>query len=173
MYWIGYVVCCWLAADFVSGIVHWWEDRYANERWPIIGKFIAIPNQRHHSQPLHFLQGSYWYRNYTTIIPAAIGCLLLWKYVPVLFFVFISQANEIHAWGHRKGKLPGWVVMLQEAGILVSPKGHAAHHVDPFICNYCPMSDLVNPFLEYVGFWGRLERLIAVTTGIKPLEREG
>ncbi len=49
---IGYLLICWLAADFMSGFWHWLEDRYFDTEWPIIGKYIAKPNRLHHDQPI-------------------------------------------------------------------------------------------------------------------------
>jgi hypothetical protein len=147
------LVSAWLLADFISGFWHWLEDRYFEESWPIIGKYIAKPNQLHHAQPLEFLNGGYWQRNYTAIIPAAVAFALY----PSWVFVFVSQANEIHAWAHSKGKVSGWVAAIQETGFFQSPRHHGEHHRSPFDCKYCVMSDWLNPILDYVRFWPTLE----------------
>ncbi len=40
---IGFVVAVVLMADFVTGLGHWFEDRYCDRSWPIIGQFICGP----------------------------------------------------------------------------------------------------------------------------------
>ena len=51
-----------LLADFVSGIIHWFEDRYGNPKWPVLGHAIRA-NQEHHFRPRAFLKGSFLSRN--------------------------------------------------------------------------------------------------------------
>lgn len=119
------VLAAWLLADFLSGFWHWIEDRYFEEKWPIIGEYIAKPNTLHHAQPAEFLKGSYWTRNWTTILPASVAFVIalacgapLWL---LLAFAFVSQANEIHAWAHRRVQ-SRWIRGLQEFGALQSPR---------------------------------------------------
>ncbi len=45
------------AADFITGLVHWWEDAYGNPNWKIFGKTVIQPNLRHHKQPREFIRG--------------------------------------------------------------------------------------------------------------------
>jgi hypothetical protein len=165
--WIGYILVCYLAADLLAGFWHWWEDRYAKESWPIVGKYIAKPNQLHHDQPQAFLNQSYWSRNSTTIIPGLVAFILSYPHPIALVFVFVSQANEIHAWAHRKGKVATWVEVLQATGLFQSPRHHAQHHIDPFATKYCVMSDWLNPILDRLQVWRRLERLVEIVLGIK------
>ena len=48
-YWVGYILTAWLTADFLTGLFHWFEDRYAKTSWPIFGPLVAAPNELHHS----------------------------------------------------------------------------------------------------------------------------
>lgn len=164
---IGYLLACWLAADFIAGFWHWIEDRYFDTTWPVIGKYIAKPNELHHEQPTAFLFQSYWSRNWTTILPASIAFLLTFPGPESLVFLFVSQANEIHAWAHSRGKVSAWVAVLQETGLLQSPRHHGHHHRSPFEVKYCVMSDWLNPILDYCNFWRGLERSLSVV-GIHP-----
>lgn len=41
-------------ADFIAGIIHWWEDAYGNPNWKYIGKSIVQPNIEHHQYPRKF-----------------------------------------------------------------------------------------------------------------------
>jgi hypothetical protein len=150
----------WLVADFLSGFWHWLEDRYFDTRWPLIGKYIAKPNQLHHDQPSAFLNQGYWKRNWTTILPASLAAVIAWfcgvrTWEGLLPFAFVSQANEIHAWAHQR--CHPLIRALQEIGALQSPKHHGLHHRAPFETKYCVMSDWLNPILDILGFWRALE----------------
>jgi hypothetical protein len=155
---IGYILICWLAADFMSGFWHWLEDRYFDTEWPVIGQYIAKPNQLHHAQPAAFTKGSYWYRNYTTIVPAmTVGSLaaLCECWMLTLVCAMVSQANEIHSWAHQRCN--SVIRLFQETGVIQSPNHHGQHHHDPFEIKYCVMTNWLNPFLDAVGFWRSAE----------------
>jgi ubiquitin-conjugating enzyme E2 variant len=158
------IVACWLSADFLSGLWHWIEDRYFEEQWPIIGKHIAKPNTLHHAQPTAFLDQGYFSRNWTTFLPAAAVALVvavIWGWCwTLLILAFVSQANEVHAFAHRRVQWR-WIRGLQEFGLFQSPRHHAVHHKDPFNVKYCVMSDWVNPILDAVRFWQACEYLLA------------
>lgn len=171
---VATIISAWLIADFVAGVFHWIEDRYLRVDWPIIGEHIAKPNELHHVHPQAFLAGNYWIRNWTTIVPAMLGFFFAWLFgAPfwlLLVFVFLTQANEIHAFGHMQGKVPRWVSVLQETGILQSARHHALHHKSPNRVRYCVMSNLLNPILDAIGFWSALERVL-LAFGIAPKSR--
>lgn len=164
-----YFVAALLAADFLSGLVHWWEDRYGDVAWPVIGRHVIEPNVLHHADQMAFTAGSYWHRNWTSIVPAGIGAavsLAAGQPFLALVLVLVSQANEIHAWAHQRCSRP--VRGMQLLGMFCSPEQHARHHRRPFGSHYCTMTDFLNPLLEAVRFWPGLELLVHRTTGIAP-----
>ncbi len=161
MVFLTELLVAWLLADFLSGFWHWIEDRYFEEKWPIIGKYIAKPNSLHHAQPAAFLKGDYWTRNWTTILPAAIAFAIY----PSWVFVFASQANEVHAWAHQK--CSPFIRALQETGLLQSPRHHGEHHRSPFEVRYCVITDWLNPVLDYFQFWRWLEWVISPIIRVK------
>lgn len=164
----GPVVAAWLAADFLSGVFHWWEDRYGNESWPIIGPLVVSPNVLHHSQPTAFLAGNVITRNWTTVIPslalAAAAHFVGLRWLS-LVFAFTATANEVHAWAHQKCSRP--IRAMQLLGILQSQEQHAVHHRKPFDQNYCVMTDFLNPVLSACGFWSAIEWTIGLA-GVRP-----
>lgn len=169
-----YILCCILTADFLAGVFHWWEDRYGNPDWPIIGKYIIQPNIRHHQDPMSFCEGNYWTRNWTTLIPSlsvSSICYFYGQFFWCYVFLLASQSNEIHCWEHMKtNKL---IKFLQKYYILQNKKTHALHHKRPYDTNYCVMTMIVNPILNKISFWYYLEKLIFLTLGIAPRkERE-
>jgi ubiquitin-conjugating enzyme E2 variant len=168
--WVGYILVSWLLADFIAGVFHMLEDVYLDENTPFLGKLVGGPNKAHHTDPMGFLKGNYWHRNYTTIIPALIAALIAYIYYPplVLTFLFVSQANEIHGWSHQKCNF--LIRAIQETGFLASPRHHLGHHESPYQIRYCVMSNFLNPFLDLVYFWDFWKNVIYLFFGIKPLE---
>ena len=49
-------------ADLLTGAFHWFEDRYGNPKWPVLGHTIR-QNQQHHHTPRSFLGGTFVSRN--------------------------------------------------------------------------------------------------------------
>ena len=78
MYYIGYVLASILLADLLTGIFHWWEDRYGNPDWYILGDIVVKPNINHHKNPRDFTEGNYIKRNWTTILPCVIFGLVFY-----------------------------------------------------------------------------------------------
>lgn len=169
---LGQIVIGWLIADFLGGLFHWWEDRVARLDMPLIGAWIVAPNRLHHVEPLAFLRGTFWDRNLALIVTAAIICATwsaLFGPSVTLAVTMIGGAitNEVHAWAHQPSTAPRLVRLGQEIGILQSPKHHAAHHRPPQDRNYCILTDWVNPLLESVRFWARLEATLT-RIGLEP-----
>ncbi len=160
-------------ADFISGVFHWFEDRYGDPRWPVLGHTIR-ENQQHHHTPRSFLGGNLWTRNREVILIGlaflagfwALGWLNLFSGSAVLFGMF---ANEIHASAHRSPKENGWIITrLQKLGLMQSHAHHAHHHRKGKDSHYCVMTNHVNPGLEKVQFFQTLERVVKRLTGAAP-----
>ncbi|MDQ8190914.1 fatty acid desaturase CarF family protein [Roseibacillus persicicus] len=162
-----------LAVDFVSGIVHWLEDSYGSKKWPIIGKWIIEPNIRHHFEPRHFTKSNFWKRNAATLVLsgsvlAVISFLGWFHWTWALAALIGGVTNEIHCWAHRSPRENGKVItFLHKAKILQSPRGHATHHTDPKDRSYCTVTDWLNPLLDGVDFFARIEKFVLKTTGLK------
>lgn len=169
-----YTICAIIVADFFTGIFHWWEDRYGNPDWYLIGDLIVKPNILHHKDPSAFTKGGYFKRNWTAIVPMFIIsglCFIYGFYFFSLVFLFASQSNEIHCWEHIKPNR--FIGFLQKSGLLQNKKTHALHHKRPYDTNYCVMTMMVNPITNSIYFWYWLELIIYSLTGIRPRkERE-
>lgn len=90
----------------------------------------------------------------------------------VTFFVFfltllVLFTNQIHKWSHtpNPNRLLG---MLQSMHIILNPKHHKIHHTPPFNKYYCITTGWMNPFLNYIQFFPRLEKLITKYTKALP-----
>ena len=165
---VWFVVGAYLFAELLSGMFHWWEDRYGNPDWPIIGRYVIQPNIEHHKYPSRFCKGTYWQRNYTTLLPAMLLSLIAFsaeEYFLCLTGCFMSQANELHAWTHTKKN--SLIRGLQKIGIVQSHRQHAIHHKRPYDKYYCVMTNYLNPVLASIGYWDALEWLVGLF-GIKP-----
>jgi hypothetical protein len=163
------LVVGYFAADLIAGFWHWAEDRYFRSDWPVIGRHIAAPNELHHKIPTAFLEGNYWHRNSTTIIPAAVAFSVAWLLSAPTWvlatFAFVSQANELHAWSHQR--ISSRVIRgLQEFGLIQSARHHAVHHKSPHNVRFCVMTEWLNPVLDAFGVWRGLEWSLA-RVGVK------
>jgi ubiquitin-conjugating enzyme E2 variant len=162
-----------LAADFVAGLVHWFEDAYIREDTPWIGHSIGRPNTLHHHLPRWMTRNSWWQSNRELLIgaallvagAAALGCLT-WQML--LFAVVAGNANEVHKWSHRTRRENGRLItLLQRLRLLQTPQHHAVHHTNPKDVHYCPVTNVMNPVLDTLHFWSGLEWLLEKTLGMK------
>ncbi|MEZ5987041.1 MAG: fatty acid desaturase CarF family protein [Hyphomonas sp.] len=160
-------------ADFISGVIHWLEDRYGNPKWPVIGHTIR-ENQQHHFTPRSFLNGTLWTRNREVL---AIGIAFLaafWAFGLLNVFtvsavIFGVMSNEVHASAHRSPQENGRLITaLQKTGLLQSHRHHAAHHRKGKDTHFCVLTNHVNPVLEGVRFFQALEAIVTRVTGIRP-----
>lgn len=165
----------WLLADFISGLVHWAEDRLLPSSWsryPLIGQILR-DNERHHYRPLAMLKETYLGTVSTTApiaIPIGIGLYLL--DAPTVIWLSVSctaVANLVHRWAHTPDAfLPLPIRFLQWTGILISNTHHARHHVrngmwvmrEDTTGRYCTMTAYLNPILDYIQFFKFLELML-------------
>lgn len=161
-----------LLADLVSGFVHWLEDAYARPGTPLLGT-LAADNLRHHWRPREFLANS-WFKSSWDLLLAGVLVVggaaafdaLTWHVV--LFASLIANANQIHKWAHmNRTEVPRIAYWLQRAYVLQTPRHHTRHHGGTRTTHYCVITNFLNPLLEEVGFWKRIEVAIERTTGIK------
>lgn len=163
---VGEALIGWLAADFIGGLVHWWQDRVGKptNRW--INRHVLDPNDLHHSDPMDFTKASFWYRNWTTFLAAGIAAAI-WLVVAgpsiILLFAFVGGAlqNEVHYLTHKPPI--GWLRVFQKIGVIQSVRGHSQHHKPPQNANFCILTDWLNPVLEHINFWQGLEKLFRIT----------
>jgi len=164
----------WVLADLVSGVVHWWADRIASERFPLLGSTFVRPFREHHEDPLGICRSDWVGTNGNTCIVVLPFVLLacFWQPWPAggaggLFAsaAFVSLAswsvatNQIHKWAHAP-RVPGPVRGLQRAGIFLSPGHHARHHTPPYARRYCITAGRFDALLDAIGLFPALEGLL-------------
>jgi len=162
-----------LAADFVSGAVHWAEDAYARPDTPIVGKLIANANIEHHIKPRAFVTRGWLESSWDLLlVGAAVIAAAWWMDMlswPEWLFVAVSvNANQIHKWAHQNpqenGRLITW---LQKIKLLQTQRHHAQHHRGMKDSHYCAVTNVVNPVLDELGFWRGAERVIEKLFGVQ------
>lgn len=165
-----------LAADFVAGLVHWFEDAYVREDTPIIGKYVARPNIVHHHYPRYMTRHNWWQTSVDLLVVSAVMVVVAWflgllTWEVWLFAIVSANANEFHKWEHRTRKENGRIIsFLQDIRLLQTAKHHARHHTDPKESHYCTITNFLNPVLDGANFWAGVEWLLARTIGLERRE---
>jgi ubiquitin-conjugating enzyme E2 variant len=154
-----------LLADFLSGVIHWIQDRYATPLWPVVGKAVEDAHD-HHVLPFQFLEKTLMQRNGVTMalvatIGAVIGIICGYSHIWAAALITGFFANEIHATTHRGNRVPSWVKGLRFVGLIQSPAHHARHHAREDR-SYCVITSWLNPALDHIKFWQGLEWILFV-----------
>ena len=177
------VVTAALAADLVSGLVHWTADTWFSETMPVLGRRFLRPFRVHHVNPEDFLTRDFVDCNGDVAmlnIPTLIAALI----VPVtseegsaialalaVFAAVSLPTNQVHQWAHMPSP-PAAVLWLQRRGAILSIEDHGRHHRAPYVANYCIATGWCNRWLTAVDFFPRCERLVTNVFGLEPREDE-
>jgi plasmanylethanolamine desaturase len=166
--------CGYVAGDLMSGIVHWFCDTFFEEDTPLIGRVLIHPFREHHRDPLAMTRHGFAEiagNSCLALAPllAAAAALPaptaerpagLAVHASLLVFTVVAVGtNQLHKWAHA-GAVPAFVVRLQVAGLILHPVRHAAHHRTQAEA-YCVATGWLNPPLDRLGFFPRVERALA------------
>ncbi len=176
----GAALCASLAADFGSGLVHWWADTWGSENWPVVGKALIGPFREHHVDPQAITHHDFLETNGASsfvVLPWLAGAIAC-AHQPGEIAMFASTllgvtawltlgTNQIHKWAHADDAT-ATIRWLQRWGVLLSPEVHAQHHAAPYDRYYCITHGWLNPVLTRVKFFRALEWMIVRTTGAVP-----
>lgn len=165
---IGY-----LCADLMSGTAHWFCDTFFEEETPVIGKVLIQPFRDHHVHPLRITRYRFIEQDTTNfflmLVPLGVA---LWLGAPEpgsAGTLFVCSAllglatgsfctNLFHKWAHLQ-KPPLAVRWLQTSGLILGPERHGRHHRD-HSRGFCVTSGWMNPLLDRLRFFPRLELLV-------------
>ncbi len=176
--WLA-VLGAWIAADFISGFVHWLGDTWGREDWPLVGTSLIRGFREHHLDPRAITKHDLVETSGSislALVPVLLVALIapiepLRGEIAVVFLTMFSFAmlltNEIHKSAHRE-KVCRPVAWLQRTGLILSPARHAVHHAAPFDRCYCISAGWLNPLLDAIGFFRALERAVTFVTGAEP-----
>lgn len=165
-----------LGGDLISGVVHWAADTYCSEDTPIVGPGFVKPFRLHHIYPrditTHHLAATVG-NVCVMAVPVLLLCLyLVWSddvSIPVAFAVLCvslmslvtAATNQFHKWAHQEVP-PAYARVLQRLRLVLEPAHHELHHTDPFESHYCITNGWLNPLLNKIKFFRRLEGALAL-----------
>ena len=170
------LVISWILGDFLSGIVHWFADTYFSARTRVIGTLIE-PFRIHHTQPQRICE----FRAMATVshtailaIPVLAATLIVLEegflsLVIALTMLSAVLTNQFHKYAHSTScsKIVRW---LQGKSIIISPRHHARHHAKPHRSHYCITCGWMNPLLDRIHFFRRMESMLGLF-GMRPYNR--
>ena len=152
-----------LAADLLSGIVHYLADNYGDEDTPIVGKRFCKPFREHHVNPKGITEHGFIEANANTCIVTLPQVLAVAFFRPydgtgptfaavfvLLLSIAVIMTNEFHKWAHLENP-PALAVVLQRWGIILTHENHDVHHVAPYDTYYCVTTGWLNRLFDRLG----------------------
>ena len=177
-----------LGGDLVSGIVHWAADTYCSEDTPVVGPSLVKPFRMHHVYPRDICtHGLVATVGNVCILAVPVLCFNLylmwlmpesgWLAFTVVCVALISLAtvatNQFHKWAHQEEPW-AFARFLQRTRLVLEPSHHQLHHTEPFNIHYCITNGWLNPLLNKIKFFRRLEatlRFLGIETAKAKDER--
>ena len=165
------------AVDLVTGMVHWACDRFGDADTPVVGPLLIRAFRDHHADPEAMLRHDWIETNGEASLSAALVLVTLELSAPfarsnpsVFLWTLVwtmaalgAWANQVHKWAHLP-RAPRSVRTLQSLGLALHPDHHACHHRATHDSGYCISTGWMNPVLDRLGFWSRLERSLRRAT---------
>ena len=170
-----------VASDFVTGILHWIPDTYGSENTPVLGPSVVKPFRLHHLYPrdicTHNLVTTLGNSCIIAVPALSFSLYLIWR-MPESRWLAVAVAcltvlaagtvltNLFHKWAHQQhpAAIVSW---FQRARLVLEPGHHDLHHTDPFNKHYCITNGWLNPALNRIGFFRKIEAGLRLF-GIEP-----
>jgi len=147
----------WLAADLLSGLVHWALDSFGSVRTPIIGNAFIRPFRAHHADPEEMTRHDFVETHGASCL-ASLPFLAAASVMPVDTWIGIfAQAvllctvlgalaiNQCHKWVHMdEAVVPKLVLWAQRRWLVLPREHHRLHHTPPFDTHFCMSSGWLN-----------------------------
>ncbi len=173
------VLLGYLAADFVSGFVHWLGDTWGSTEMPLLGKAFIRPFREHHVDEKAITRHDFVETNGNNClisIPVAVAAVAMpmsgpgWVFCAAFLgamIFWVMATNQFHKWSHMD-EPPALVGFLQRVHLILPPDHHRIHHTAPYNKYYCITVGWLNWPLKQVHFFPLAERLITWATGLLP-----
>jgi ubiquitin-conjugating enzyme E2 variant len=147
----------------------------------VLGPLLIEPFRDHHRDPLGITRhGFVELSGNSALATLPVAGTLLWWGPPeedvVSPFVHagvtalamaLFATNLFHRWAHMP-RPPAAAAWLQRSRLVLPPSVHAVHHRAAHDCSYCVTSGWLNPLLDRIGFFSRVERGLAAL-GLDPM----
>ena len=173
----------WILADLLTGTLHWFADTYGSEDTPVLGRLIK-PFRLHHIFPRAICR-------HDLVLTIGNSCLLAVPVLGILLYSMVVEAevsgakafaalsltltafaavatNIFHRWAHAE-ETNRPIRVLQGSRLILTKDHHQLHHSRPFDSNYCITVGWLNPLLEKLGFFRKLEWLLG-GLGLRPAD---
>ena len=151
-------VIAYLAADFISGFVHFLADNFGSSEMPILGPGFISGFREHHVDPKGITRHDFVDTNGNNSLVSLPFMLLAWLVVPMettvggyffgAFFLLVCLAvfltNQFHKWAHMEDP-PSLALWLQRRGLILSEEHHDIHHASPYDTYYCITASFAAP----------------------------
>jgi hypothetical protein len=176
---VSAVLLGYLAADFVSGFVHWMADTWGSTQMRWIGKSLIRPFREHHVDEKAITRHDFIETNGNNCaisIPVAIMCVAMPHSSPAWVFVssflgsmifWVMATNQFHKWSHLD-EPPPVIAFFQRVHLILPPAHHHIHHTAPYHKYYCITVGWLNKPLTMIAFFPTMERLVTWATGLLP-----
>ncbi len=154
---LAVVLSACLAADFVSGVVHFLADNFGKPETPVLGRLFIFPFREHHIDPLAITRHNFLETNGAScLVSLPLVGLALWatdaeqnallRFWLFCFLLAVLATNQIHKWAHMAHP-PLIARILQRARIILPPHEHAIHHSGLHDSYYCITTGWLNYLL--------------------------
>jgi hypothetical protein len=162
------------AADWMSGLAHWFCDTFFEEDTLVIGPALIQPFREHHRDPLAMTRHGFLELNGNNCLGLLLPLVaVVWlgpvapssgperfaMFFLVFFVAAIAVTNRLHAWAHAP-EAPSIVRWLQSHHLILSPERHAHHHRPPYAQAYCVTHGWMNPLLDRMRFFDHTARIM-------------
>ena len=161
----------YLLADFLAGSVHWMADQFFDPETPFIGPMLISPFREHHEDALGITRHDLFEvsgNNALVTLPLVMfiatspgssgwaSHFLMTLGASLTLALFVT--NLFHRWAHSPSP-PRFARLLHSTGLILTPARHNRHHGGGHDRAYCVTSGWLNPLLDRIGFFERLERI--------------
>ncbi len=140
----------WLAADLLSGLLHWALDSFGSAGTPIVGGALIRPFREHHADPEAMTRHDFVETHGASCL-AALPFLAAAAVTPLASLPWIlAQAvllcvslgalftNQCHKWAHMdEAATPAAVRWAQRRRLVLPREHHRLHHTPPFDSHFC------------------------------------
>jgi plasmanylethanolamine desaturase len=146
----------WLAADLLSGLLHWACDSFGSAATPLVGPAFIRPFRAHHADPgamtRHDFVATHGASCFAALPFLAAACLAPWPFVQALLTCIALGAlatNQCHKWAHmEEAATPRLVRWAQRRRLVLAREHHRRHHTPPFDSHFCMSCGWLNAPLD-------------------------